>query len=104
MTFLSKVIVAGESNSTAMNDVIRILEDLLPSKVVNDIPPEEVIVRGAALRAAIWHSGSEDLMCVMSILPFPIGVETKDGTLVQVLTRNAVYPIRSARRFVLRSF
>ncbi|KAH9834446.1 Hsp70 protein-domain-containing protein [Rhodofomes roseus] len=69
---------------------------------VPHLEPDEVVVSGAAIQAAII-SGTRDMgaSCILAndILPLTIGVEADDGRMAPVLIRNSVLPARKHRTF-----
>ncbi|KAH9911556.1 Hsp70 protein-domain-containing protein [Fomitopsis serialis] len=70
--------------------------------VIPGMEPDEVIVSGAAVTAAIISGiGWSDNSCIlaMSIAPLSVGVEADGGRTVPVVSRNTVLPTRRQKLF-----
>ncbi|TFY64746.1 hypothetical protein EVJ58_g2421 [Rhodofomes roseus] len=95
------LLVGGSARIPYMHQLLTSHLDKAPLSVPH-LEPDEVVVSGAAIQAAII-SGTRDMgaSCILAndILPLTLGVEADDGRMAPVLIRNSVLPARKHRTF-----
>lgn len=95
------IVITGNVTHTAY--IKRILAEYFPEKKVYDnVPPDEAVIRGAALEGQIL-AAEEETSCSGWILPevleLSLWVETSEGLLTKLIPRNTVLPTRKSRIF-----
>jgi molecular chaperone HscC len=100
---LSRIILAGGASQMPM--FRRLIARLFRRLPVHQINPEEVVARGAAVRAGMAARGQGlDEMVMTDVAPFTLGVETSvkhgegsgsriDGQFLPIIERNTVIPV-----------
>jgi len=99
---LSKVLlVGGSARIPAVQEKVRILTGIIPSKNIN---PDECVAQGAAVQADTLSEGSMTLYSKNSILlldvtPLSLSIETVGGVATRLIERNTTLPVRYSRIF-----
>ena len=88
------VLVGG---STRVPLVRRRVAEVFGREPLDDIDPEEVVARGAALQAEALTRGSQALL--LDVTPLSLGIETMGGLCEKVLPRNTPVPAARAQEF-----
>jgi molecular chaperone HscC len=100
---LGRIILAG--GASQMPVFRRLIARLFRRLPVHQINPEEVVARGAAVRAGMAERGQGlDEMVMTDVAPFTLGVETSikrgegassriDGQFLPIIERNTVIPV-----------
>jgi molecular chaperone HscC len=99
---LSRIILAG--GASQMPAFRRLITRLFRRLPVSQISPEEVVARGAAVRAGMVARGQGlEEMVMTDVAPFTLGVETTmsvggggkriDGQFMPIIERNTVIPV-----------
>ena len=88
------VLVGG---STRVPMVRRRVAEVFGREPLDDIDPEEVVARGAALQAEALTRGSQALL--LDVTPLSLGIETMGGLCEKVMPRNTPVPAARAQEF-----
>lgn len=100
---LSKVIlVGGSTRIPAVQDKVRALTGIIPSKSVN---PDECVAMGAAIQAdtlsggtlALYEGGTNILL--LDVTPLSLSIETVGGVATRLVERNSTLPIHYSQVF-----
>lgn len=90
------VLVGG---STRMPVIKSALFDAFGAIISDDINPDEVVARGAALQAEALTSGKKDSTLLLDVTPLSLGLETMGGLVEKIIDRNTPIPIAKAQDF-----
>ncbi|MBM4371134.1 MAG: Hsp70 family protein [Deltaproteobacteria bacterium] len=93
---IDRVILVG--GATRMPAVRRLARSLFNREPYRYIQPDEVVARGAALRAGMIL-GQVDRAVLLDVLPLSLGVETQGGLMARIILRNTPLPASQSRIF-----
>jgi molecular chaperone HscC len=103
---VDEVLLVG--GATRMPCVVRLAAQLFGRLPLRSLPPDEAVVLGAAVQAALKQGdASLEDMVVTDIAPFTLGIETAtlmgkqvvDGLFTPILDRGTVIPVSRVKRF-----
>src|SRR4030065_226996 len=75
------------------------IADFFQRQPREDINPDEIVAMGAAVQSAILKGKQTDLILLLDVTPFSLGIETEDDTFQQTIERNATIPTRKTIPF-----
>ena len=98
---IHEVLLTG--GSTHIPRIQNLLQDFFDGKQLNkSLSPEEAVVRGAAVNAAILDKeGSaaiQDIL-LMDVTPLSLGMETSGGVMMSLIKRNSTIPTKQIQKF-----
>ncbi len=102
---LGKVLlVGGSTRIPAVQDKVRALTGLTPSKNIN---PDECVAQGAAIQADTLSGGSMQLsgmesnggILLLDVTPLSLSIETVGGVATRLVERNSTLPIHYSQVF-----
>ncbi|KAL9984382.1 hypothetical protein ACROYT_G006669 [Oculina patagonica] len=98
---INEILLIG--GSTHIPKIQKLLIDVFDGKQLNKrLNPEEAVVCGAAVNAAILgKEGSatiQDLL-LLDVAPLSIGIETARGVMTSLITRNSTIPTKQTQKF-----
>jgi molecular chaperone DnaK len=64
-----------------------------------DINPDEIVAMGAAVQSAILKGKQTDLVLLLDVTPFSLGIETEGDTFQRIIERNSTIPTRKTMPF-----
>lgn len=64
-----------------------------------DINPDEIVAMGAAVQSAILKETTEEIVLLLDVTPFSLGIETEDDTFQRIIERNTTIPTRKTMPF-----
>jgi molecular chaperone DnaK len=73
--------------------------DLFRKKAREDINPDEIVAMGAAVQSAILRGERSDLVLLLDVTPFSLGIETENDMFQRVIERNTTIPTRKTMPF-----
>lgn len=98
---IDEVLLVG--GSTRMPQVQNLVEDKLGIQPRDDIDPEEVVAKGAAVQAAILdgkrHKGGIENIVLLDVTPISLGVEVEGGLFEPVIEKNTTIPAQKMKVF-----
>lgn len=98
---IDEVLLVG--GSTRMPQVQNLVEDKLGIQPRDNIDPEKVVAKGAAIQAAILdekrHDGEIDDIVLLDVAPISLGVEVEGGLFEPVIEKNTTIPAQKMKVF-----
>ncbi|MCP4355391.1 MAG: Hsp70 family protein [Proteobacteria bacterium] len=89
------VLVGG---STKMPIVKKALEDSFSYKIYDDLNPETIVAKGAAIQADKLLNNNRDILLI-DVNPISLGIETMGGVFERIIDRNSPIPIAKSQNF-----
>jgi molecular chaperone DnaK len=95
-TDIDKVIlVGGQTRSPIIMQTVTELFGKPPSTEIN---PDEVVAMGAAIQGGVMAGDVKDIV-LLDVLPLSLGLETRGGLFVKLISRNATIPRKNTMTF-----
>ena len=93
---IDEVILVG--GSTRIPKVQQIVKDLFGREPYKGVNRDEVVAVGAAVLAGVLSGDVKNLL-LLDITPLSLGVETRDGALTTLISRNTTIPTKKGAPF-----
>ncbi len=90
------VLVGGQ---TRMPFVRQRITEFFGKQPVEGINPDEIVACGAAIQSGNLSDGIKDLIVLLDVTPFSLGIETERDTFEIIIDRNSTIPIRKTKAF-----
>lgn len=94
---LDEVILVG--GQTRMPMVRQMVAEFFGRQPAARINPDEIVALGAALQANIIKGSTRDLVLLLDVTPFSLGIETENGGFQKIIERNTTIPARKTMAF-----
>ncbi len=94
---LDEVILVG--GQTRMPLVRQMVAEFFGRQPAARINPDEIVALGAALQANIIKGSTRDLVLLLDVTPFSLGIETENGGFQKIIERNTTIPARKTMAF-----
>lgn len=96
-TDIQEVVLVG--GQTKMPLVRRTISEFFQQMPREDINPDEIVALGAAVQSGIIKGEISDLVLLLDVTPFSLGIETEHGTFQKIIERNTTIPTKKTMPF-----
>jgi len=90
------ILVGGQTRMPLVREKVAEFFRRPPAARIN---PDEIVAMGAALQASIIKGKSRDLVLLLDVTPFSLGIETENGTFQKIIEKNTTIPARKTMPF-----
>jgi molecular chaperone DnaK len=93
---VDKVILVGGQTRSPI--IARTVTEVFGKEPSAEINPDEVVAMGAAIQGGVLTGDIKDIV-LLDVLPLSLGLETRGGLYVKLISRNSTIPLRNAMTF-----
>lgn len=90
------ILVGGQSRMPLIKKTIAAYFDREPSDRIN---PEEIVALGAAVQSGTFLRDRRDMLLLLDVTPFSLGIETENDTFQKIIERNTTIPTKKTMPF-----
>jgi molecular chaperone DnaK len=94
---IQEILLVG--GQTRMPLIRQTIADFFRRKAREDINPDEIVAMGAAVQSAILKGQQTELVLLLDVTPFSLGIETEEDTFQRIIERNTTIPTRKTMPF-----
>ncbi len=89
------ILVGGQTRSPIITRTVTEVFGREPSAEIN---PDEVVAMGAAIQGGVLAGDIKDIV-LLDVLPLSLGLETRGGLFVKLISRNSTIPLKNTMTF-----
>lgn len=93
---IDKVILVGGQTRSPI--ITRTVTEVFGKEPSTEINPDEVVSMGAAIQGGVLTGDVKDIV-LLDVLPLSLGLETRGGIFVKLISRNATIPLKNSMTF-----
>ncbi len=90
------ILVGGQTRMPLVKERVMRFFGRAPEEKVN---PDEIVAVGAAIQSGILDGQVRDLVLLLDVTPFALGIETENDGYEMIIERNATIPTRKVKAF-----
>ena len=94
---IQEIILVG--GQTRMPLLRKTIAEFFGKKPREDINPDEIVALGAAVQSAILKGEKSDLVILLDVTPFSLGIETENDTFQIIIEKNTTIPTKKTMHF-----
>ena len=95
-TDVDKIILVGGQTRSPI--IARTVAEVFGKEPSAEINPDEVVAMGAAIQGGVLTGDVKDIV-LLDVLPLSLGLETRGGLFVKLISRNSTIPLKNAMTF-----
>ena len=95
-TDIDKVILVGGQTRSPI--IARTVTEVFGKEPSAEINPDEVVAMGAAIQGGVLTGEVKDIV-LLDVLPLSLGLETRGGLFVKLISRNSTIPLKNTMTF-----
>jgi len=93
---IDKVILVGGQTRSPI--ILRTVTEVFGKEPSSEINPDEVVAMGAAIQGGVLTGDVKDIV-LLDVLPLSLGLETRGGLFVKLISRNSTIPLKNTMTF-----
>jgi len=93
---IDKVILVGGQTRSPI--ITRTVTEVFGKEASAEINPDEVVAMGAAIQGGVLTGDVKDIV-LLDVLPLSLGLETRGGLFVKLISRNSTIPLKNTMTF-----
>ena len=93
---IDKVILVGGQTRSPI--IARTVTEVFGKEPSSEINPDEVVAMGAAIQGGVLTGDVKDIV-LLDVLPLSLGLETRGGLFVKLISRNSTIPLKNTMTF-----
>ena len=93
---VDKVILVGGQTRSPI--IARTVTEVFGKEPSAEINPDEVVAMGAAIQGGVLTGDVKDIV-LLDVLPLSLGLETRGGLFVKLISRNSTIPLKNTMTF-----
>ncbi len=93
---INKVILVGGQTRSPI--ILRTVKEVFGKEPSSEINPDEVVAMGAAIQGGVLTGDIKDIV-LLDVLPLSLGLETRGGLFVKLISRNSTIPLKNTMTF-----
>jgi len=93
---IDKVILVGGQTRSPI--IARTVMDVFGKEPSAEINPDEVVAMGAAIQGGVLTGDIKDIV-LLDVLPLSLGLETRGGIFIKLISRNSTIPLKNTMTF-----
>jgi molecular chaperone DnaK len=90
------ILVGGQTRMPLVKQKVAEFFGKAPEEKVN---PDEIVAMGAAIQSGILDGRVRDLVLLLDVTPFALGIETENDGYEMIIERNTTIPTRKVKAF-----
>jgi molecular chaperone DnaK len=90
------ILVGGQTRMPLIKEKVSKHFNKRPAEHVN---PDEIVAMGAAIQSGIINGSINDLVLLLDVTPFSLGIETENQTYQKIIERNTTIPAKKTMPF-----